>query len=98
VDALSAGNNAELMAEQVMKYQPRIASLSTPEAAAELKDRLIAAGCKNMPEIMFRDDVILAAATIDTTDTVVTGIISKCLHIKIGHFFIFQDVHLLFIL
>jgi 1-deoxy-D-xylulose-5-phosphate reductoisomerase len=75
VDALSAGNNAELMAEQVMKYQPRIASLSTPEAAAELKDRLIAAGCKNMPEIMFRDDVILAAATIDTTDTVVTGIV-----------------------
>jgi len=49
--------------------------LSTPEAAAELKDRLIAAGCKNMPEIMFRDDVILAAATIDTTDTVVTGIV-----------------------
>ena len=75
MDALSAGNNAELMAEQVMKYQPRIASLSTPEAAAELKDRLIAAGCKNMPEIMFRDDVILAAATIDTTDTVVTGIV-----------------------
>ena len=75
MDALSAGNNAELMAEQVMKYQPRIASLSTPEAAAELKDRLIAAGCKNMPEIMFRDDVILVAATIDTTDTVVTGIV-----------------------
>mmetsp|Transcript_734 Transcript_734/g.1174 ORF Transcript_734/g.1174 Transcript_734/m.1174 type:complete len:482 (+) Transcript_734:66-1511(+) len=75
VDALSAGNNAELMAEQVMKYQPKIASLSTPEAAAELKDRLIAAGCKNMPEIMFGDDGILAAATYDTADTVVTGIV-----------------------
>jgi len=75
VDALSAGNNAELMAEQVMKYQPKIASLATPEAAAELRDRLKAAGCQNMPEILFGDDGILAAATIDTADTVVTGIV-----------------------
>ena len=37
VDALSAGNNAKLMADQVMKYRPKVASLSTPEAAAELK-------------------------------------------------------------
>lgn len=75
VDALSAGNNAELMAEQVMKYNPKIASLATPEAAAELKDRLKAAGCKKMPEILHGDDGILAAATIDTADTVVTGIV-----------------------
>ena len=75
VDALSAGNNAKLMAEQVMKYQPKIASLATPEAAAELRDRLKAAGCQHMPEILFGDDGILAAATIDTADTVVTGIV-----------------------
>eukprot|EP00980_Cylindrotheca_fusiformis_P028330 scaffold22592_cov129-Cylindrotheca_fusiformis.AAC.16 len=75
VDALSAGTNAELMAEQVLKYKPKVASLATAEAAAELKDRLEAAGCKQMPEIMFGDDGILAAATIDTADTVVTGIV-----------------------
>lgn len=75
VDALSAGNNSKLMAEQVMKYQPKVASLSTPEAAADLKERLIAAGCQNMPEILHGDDGILAAATCDTADTVVTGIV-----------------------
>ena len=75
VDALSAGNNAELMAEQVMKYSPKIASLATPEAASELKDRLESMGCKNMPEILSGDDGILAVATVDTADTVVTGIV-----------------------
>jgi 1-deoxy-D-xylulose-5-phosphate reductoisomerase len=75
VDALSAGNNAELMAEQVMKYSPKIASLATEEAAKELKERLVAAGCQKMPEIMFGDEGILAAATVDTADTVVTGIV-----------------------
>jgi len=75
VDALSAGNNAELMAEQVLKYKPKIASLSTPQAANELKERLEAAGCKDMPEIMHGDEGILAASTIDTADTVVTGIV-----------------------
>jgi len=75
VDALSAGNNAELMAEQVMKYKPKIASMSTEEAANELKERLSAAGCQKMPQIMFGDEGILAAATVDTADTVVTGIV-----------------------
>jgi 1-deoxy-D-xylulose-5-phosphate reductoisomerase len=75
VDALSAGNNAKLMADQVLKYKPKIASMSSPEAAAELKERLIAAGCDQMPEILCGDDGILAAATIDSADTVVTGIV-----------------------
>lgn len=75
VDALSAGTNAKLMAEQVMKYKPKVASMSTPEAAEELKRLLKDAGCKNMPEIMYGDEGILAAATVDTADTVVTGIV-----------------------
>lgn len=75
VDALSAGSNAALMAEQVMKYTPKIASMSTEAAANELRDRLKAAGCQKMPEIMFGDEGILAAATVDSADTVVTGIV-----------------------
>lgn len=75
VEALSAGNNAELMAEQVMKYSPKVASLSTPEAASELKDRLQSMGCEKMPEILSGEDGILAVATVDTADTVVTGIV-----------------------
>ena len=75
VDALSAGGNAELMAEQVLKYKPKIASMSTAAAANELKERLILAGCEEMPTILHGDDGILAAATIDSADTVVTGIV-----------------------
>lgn len=75
VDALSAGSNAKLMAEQVLKYQPKVASLSTPEAAEELRALLHAAGCDNMPEIVFGDEGILAAATVASADTVVTGIV-----------------------
>jgi len=75
VDALSAGNNAALMAEQVMKYQPKIASMGSPEAAADLKERLIRMGCQTMPEIAHGEEGILAAATIGSADTVVTGIV-----------------------
>jgi len=75
VDALSAGTNVQLMAEQVMKYSPKVASLATEDAAKELKQRLSDMGCKQMPEISFGDEGILQAATIDSADTVVTGIV-----------------------
>jgi len=75
VDALSAGGNADLMAEQVIKYKPKVASMSSSEAAAELKEILEARGCKNMPKIMHGEEGILAAATVDSADTVVTGIV-----------------------
>ena len=75
VDALSAGTNAKLMAEQVMKYSPKLATLATEAASNELKDILSQMGCKNMPKIMFGDEGILAAATVDSADTVVTGIV-----------------------
>ena len=75
IDALSAGNNAKLMAEQVLKYKPKVASLATPEAAAELKKILTDAGCADMPEIVHGEEGILEAATVSTADTVVTGIV-----------------------
>uniref|UniRef100_A0A7S2E4I9 1-deoxy-D-xylulose 5-phosphate reductoisomerase, apicoplastic n=1 Tax=Helicotheca tamesis TaxID=374047 RepID=A0A7S2E4I9_9STRA len=75
VDALSAGNNAKLMAEQVLKYKPKVASLATPEAAAELKKLLVDAGCDTMPEIVHGEEGILEAATVSSADTVVTGIV-----------------------
>mmetsp|Transcript_53142 Transcript_53142/g.64007 ORF Transcript_53142/g.64007 Transcript_53142/m.64007 type:complete len:479 (+) Transcript_53142:164-1600(+) len=75
VDALSAGVNTELMMEQVLKYKPKIATMQTADAAEELKKRLTDAGCENMPEIMWGDEGIVAAACVDTADTVVTGIV-----------------------
>ena len=74
VDALSAGTNAKLMAEQVMKYKPKVASMATAEAAQELKSILSDAGV-DLPTIMHGDEGILACSTIDSADTVVTGIV-----------------------
>jgi 1-deoxy-D-xylulose 5-phosphate reductoisomerase len=75
IDALSAGTNVELMVQQVMKYTPKLVSMSTVEAANDLKERLIRAQCPNMPDIVFGDEGIIAAATIASADTVVTGIV-----------------------
>jgi len=75
VDALSAGTNVKLMTEQVLKYSPKVASLATSEAAKKLKEALVAAGCKNMPQIVHGQEGIIEAATVSTADTVVTGIV-----------------------
>ena len=75
VDALSAGTNSKLMTEQVLKYNPKIVSMATADAAQELKSNLEDAGIPKMPTIMHGDEGILAAATIDSADTVVTGIV-----------------------
>ena len=77
VDALSAGNNAELMADQVMRYKPKVASLSTPEAANKLRSILKERGCADMPNIVYGPEGIVEAATVSSADTVVTGIVGS---------------------
>lgn len=79
IDALSAGTNSKLMYEQIIKYKPKLVSLSTEKAANEVKE-LLKLNTKlisfnDIPEIVWGDDGILAAATISTADTVVTGIV-----------------------
>lgn len=75
VDALSAGTNSKLMTDQVLRYKPKVISMATEEAAAEVKSNLIDAGCTKMPNVLFGDEGILACSTIDSADTVVTGIV-----------------------
>ena len=75
VDALSAGTNAQLMAEQVMKYSPLVASMATAESAQQLERILKERGCADMPRIVWGDDGIVEAATVSSADTVVTGIV-----------------------
>jgi 1-deoxy-D-xylulose-5-phosphate reductoisomerase len=77
VDALSAGNNADLMADQVMRYRPKVASLSTPEAAEKLRNILKERGCIDMPNIVHGPEGIVEASTVSTADTVVTGIVGS---------------------
>ena len=40
VAALTAGSNAERMAEQCRKYQPKLAVMATEKAALELKEKI----------------------------------------------------------
>lgn len=75
IDALSAGSNVKLMAKQIQKYKPKVASLETAEAANEVKEILRANNVQDMPEILWGEDGILACSTIDSADTVVTGIV-----------------------
>ena len=63
------------MADKVMRYRPRVASLSTPEAADRLRTLLKERGCADMPDIVHGPEGIVEAATVSTADTVVTGIV-----------------------
>jgi len=75
IEALSAGTNAALMAEQCAAYRPTIASMATEAASVELRERLVAAGAPLPEQILFGDEGTVAAATAAGADTVVTGIV-----------------------
>lgn len=75
IDALSAGTNSKLMTDQVLRYKPKVVSMATAKAAEELRSNLNDAGGSYIPTILHGDEGILACATIDSADTVVTGIV-----------------------
>ena len=71
VAALTAGSNAERMAQQCRKYQPKLAVMSTETAAQQLKT-LIA----DLPtEIMWGEEGLIAAATLPEADCVITAVV-----------------------
>lgn len=71
VAALTAGTNAERMAEQVREFRPRLVSMATEAAARELRALLP----DPKPEILWGEAGLLAAASIDEADTVVTAVV-----------------------
>lgn len=71
VAALTAGTNAERMAEQVAEFRPRLVSMATKEAAERLKALLP----KPAPEILWGEEGLLAAAGISEADTVITAVV-----------------------
>ncbi|MBQ5867523.1 MAG: 1-deoxy-D-xylulose-5-phosphate reductoisomerase [Oscillospiraceae bacterium] len=71
VAALTAGSNAERMAEQCRKYRPKLAVMSTEASAQQLKN-LVA----DLPiEVMFGEEGLIAAATIPEADCVITAVV-----------------------
>ncbi len=71
VEALVAGTNADVMAEQVLAHHPRIAVMATEEKAAELK--------KKTPgytgEIIYGPHGYRKAVQMETVDSVVSAIV-----------------------
>lgn len=70
VAALTANTSVDLLEQQVRQFQPRLAVLYDEDAAKELKSRL--ADTKTV--VLSGMDGLIAAATIDEADTVVTAV------------------------
>ena len=71
VAALTAGSNAERMADQCRKYRPKLAVMSTEASAQQLK-KLVA----DLPiKVMYGEEGLIAAATIPEADCVITAVV-----------------------
>ena len=71
VAALTAGSNAERMADQCRKYRPKLAVMST-EASAETLKAMIS----DLPtEVMWGEEGLIAAATIPDADCIITAVV-----------------------
>ena len=71
VAALTAGSNADRMAQQCRKYRPKLAVMSTEAAAAQLKEKIA-----DLPtEVMWGEEGLIAAATISDADCVITAVV-----------------------
>ena len=71
VAALTAGTNVERMAEQVSEFRPRLVSMATEEAALALRSLL----SEPAPEILWGEEGLLAAASLEEADTVITAVV-----------------------
>ena len=71
VAALTAGSNAERMADQCRKYRPKLAVMSTEAAAAQLKEMI----SDLSTEIKWGEEGLIAAATIPEADCIITAVV-----------------------
>ena len=71
VAALTAGSSVERMAEQVAEFRPRLVSMATEEAAEALR-RLLP---EPRPQILWGEEGLLAAATLEEADAVITAVV-----------------------
>ena len=71
VAALTAGSNAQRMADQCRKYMPKLAVMSTEESAAQLKNLI-----PDLPtEVMWGEEGLIAAATVPEADCIITAVV-----------------------
>ena len=79
--ALAAGSNVRLVAEQIEKHHPKVVSVGTPEAAAELCSALKSRSSRgagrrkdrSLPEILFGDEGMERVATHPDAEMVLSA-------------------------
>jgi 1-deoxy-D-xylulose-5-phosphate reductoisomerase len=79
VVALTAGNNLDLLVEQILRHAPEVVALADPGRIGELAGRLEAIEPARrparLPELLGGSDGLCAAAAWSSADLVVTGIV-----------------------
>ncbi|CAM9380966.1 unnamed protein product [Choristocarpus tenellus] len=77
VVSVAAGSNVKLLAQQIVQFRPKMASVGDTQLIPQLKDLLSDMGLKEteFPDLVGGKDGIVAAACHDDADTVVTGIV-----------------------
>ena len=73
VVSMTAGENAELMAEQVLAVKPAFVSMANEKAANQLRTRLRQAGCNGVPEISYGQVGMKKASTLAEVDMVLSS-------------------------
>ena len=78
VEAMTAGDNIELFAEQILRHRPRMAAVKSEEGAEQLKHKLQehpSAKEMPLPEILYGMDGFVACASLPETDMVVAAMV-----------------------
>ena len=79
VVALTAGNNLDLLIQQICRHAPEVVALANGDRVAELRERLQtlepSARPARLPELLGGPEGLEAAAAWPTADLVVTGIV-----------------------
>ena len=70
---IAAGNNVELLAQQVRQFKPEIVAICNSEKLGELRAALV--GLDPMPQILAGDDGVVEVARYGDAEAVVTGIV-----------------------
>ncbi len=77
VFALVAGANTELLAEQIVRFRPRVVALATESGREELNARLASLGmtARDRPDVYWGPAAYVAAATAPEVDFVMSAIV-----------------------
>lgn len=73
ISALAAGRDLEGLTRQVSRFRPRLVSVANELDVSELKARLQSAGVAPLPEIVFGEEGLVAVASLEGVDTVVSA-------------------------